>query len=362
VVSEMMNELVVFTEKLSELFFLEIKKEVIENYFNYTISDNIDFPIRAKRLIKEASDENYGGGFSISYIIEGMAFLLGADPKFKYNNLYKEILKSSAQNSIILKKIIADEVKDELIEDAYILLKGLTTFEQSGENYEKALLVVHDLAQKDKKYIDEEKDIIEKAKIISHFPLVYLYEAMLFRTEDKLELAIYSMDRYVENGGDITENISSFMEELNVEKEYKLGKELSTSEPLEAIKLLLPLIDKLEKNASLYFHIAVAYRNLKSFEKAIYYLNEAMTLDSNIIELYNEFGLNYASINDYDSAILYFRKAFEATKSIEVCTNLVLCYYNNGNMEQAKLHLEIAKKIMPSDEILAQLEKMLNGI
>ena len=358
----MMNKLALLTEKLSELFFLEIKKEVIQNYFNYSISENIDFPIRAKRLIKEASDENYGGGFSISYIIEGMAFMLGADPKFKYNNIYKEILSKDDKNSTILKKIIAEEVKSELVEDAYILLKGLIAFELSGENYEKALLIVHDLAQRDKKYIDEEKDIIENAKLINHFPLVYLYEAMIRREEEELELSLFSMNKYVENGGEITEDISKFMEEISAEKEYNLGKELSISEPLEAIKILLPLIDKFEKNASIYFHIAVAYRNLKSFEKAIYYLNEAMALDSNIIELFNEFGLNYASINDYDNAILYFRKAFEATKSIEICTNLILCYYNKGDYEQSKLHLEIAKKIMPSDEIVIQLEKMLTGI
>ena len=350
-----------FTEKLSELFFLEIKKEVIQNYFNYSMLENIDFPIRAKRLIKEASDENYGGGFSISYIIEGMAFILGADPKFKYNYIYNEILSSDTKNNMILKKIIAKEVKAELIEDAYILLKGLVTFDQSRENYEKTLLIVHDLAQKDKKYIYEEKYIIENGKMINHFPLVYLYEAMLNRDEGELELSLFSMNKYVENGGEITQDISKFMEELEVAKEYNLGKELSISRPIEAIKILLPLLDKFEKNASIYFHIAVAYRNLKSFEKAIYYLNEAMAIDSNIIELFNEFGLNYASINDYDNAILYFRKAFEVTKSIEICTNLILCYYNKGDLEQSKLHLQIAKKIMPSDKIVIQLEEMLNG-
>lgn len=349
-----------FTEKLSELFFLEIKKEVIQNYFDYNISVNIDFPIRAKRLIKEASDENYGGGFSISYIIEGMAFMLGADNKFKYNNIYKDILSKDNKNVIILKKIIAEEVKSELLEDAHILLNGLLAVEPSKENYEKALLIVHDLAQKDKKYMDEEKDIIEKAKIINHFPSVYLYEAMIMREEGELELSLFSMNRYVENGGEITEDISKFMEEVTVAKEYNLGKELSITDPIEAIKILLPLLDKFEKNASIYFHIAVAYRNLKSFEKAIYYLNEAMALDNNIIELFNEFGLNYASINDYDNAIQYFRKAFEATKSIEICTNLVLCYYNKGDLEQSKLHLELAKKIMPEDEIVIQLEEMLN--
>ena len=77
-----------------------------------------------------------------------------------------------------------------------------------------------------------------------------------------------------------------------------------------------------------------------------------------MIEVINEFGINYACLENYEMAIQYFRKAFEVTKSIEICTNLVMCYINVKNIEQAKIHLDIAKKIDAKDEIVIQLEKL----
>jgi len=66
--------------------------------------------------------------------------------------------------------------------------------------------------------------------------------------------------------------------------------------------LLLPLLDEMEKDALLYYYIAVAYRNIGIYQKAIY-----------------------------------------------------------GDTKQAKLHLEIAKKIDEDDEILKDIERLLEG-
>ncbi len=350
-----------YSEKLTELLFIELKQEVVKSIFKFNTNVNIDFPVRAKRLINDVSKNNYSDGFPISYLIEGMTFIMGADPSFKFNSLYKDILSNESENILIIKKTIAEEVKADLLEDAFILLNGLVVLESNAENYEKLIMIVHELAEKDNKFVDEEIIVLEKAKLVKHFPLVYFYESLLKQKKEDFEAALFSMNKFIENGGEITEEISARMEELSTSCDYNKGKELTTTQPQEALKLLLPLLDKFEQNPSIYFHIAVAYRNLKCFEKAIYYLNDAMRLDSDIIEVYNEFGLSYASMEDYKNAIPYFRKAFEVTKSIEICTNLVLCYYNDGDIEQSKLHLEIAKKINSDDEIVMQLEGILKS-
>ena len=346
-----------YTEKLKDLFFFDLKPEVVKNIFKVDLVKEISFPVRAKRLINDVSDARYNGGFPISYIIEGMYFIIGADPKFKYKENYISILEKNDYK--IIKKIIAEEVSKNEMEDAFILLKGLAVVQPNSENYEKLLIVAHQLSQNDLSFLDEEKSVIEEAKSIPKFPLVYLYEAMIKRKEEDYELAEFAINKYVDLGGQVDEEISQFIEELNLSKDFDLGKELVLKNPSESIKILLPLLDNFKDNTSLLYNIALAYRNLKNHEKAIYYLNEVMRIDSNIVEVFNEFGLNYASLEDYKNAIPYFRKAFEATKSIEICTNLILCYYNDKNMEQAKLHLEIAKKIMPEDEVVIQLEKML---
>ena len=62
----------------------------------------------------------------------------------------------------------------------------------------------------------------------------------------------------------------------------------------------------------------------------------------------------------YEEAIKYFKKAFEASRDVEICTNIIMCYLNLNDLENAKLHLDIAKNLNPDDEIVKQLETMIN--
>ena len=71
-------------------------------------------------------------------------------------------------------------------------------------------------------------------------------------------------------------------------------------------------------------------------KKAIYYLNDSLAISSDYVEVINELGINYACLGEYETAIKYFRTAFEVTKSIEICTNLIMCYLNIGDNKQAK--------------------------
>src|SRR5699024_5520955 len=141
---------------------------------------------------------------------------------------------------------------------------------------------------------------------------------------------------------------------------YEIAIEHLNDDPAKTIKMLLDLLNNFDNNPLLYYYLGVAYRKLENYEKAIYYLNESLDRESGIYEVVVELGINYACINDFESAIKYFKKAFEATKEVEICTNIVMCYMNLNNYEEAKLHLEIAKKLNPEDEIVKDLEKILN--
>ena len=71
--------------------------------------------------------------------------------------------------------------------------------------------------------------------------------------------------------------------------------------------------------------------------------------------------MNYACVGEYEEAIKYFKKAFEASKEVEICTNIVMCYINLGDKENANLNLDIAKKLDPEDEIVKEIDAMLNS-
>ena len=118
-------------------------------------------------------------------------------------------------------------------------------------------------------------------------------------------------------------------------------------------------MNKLEDNPTVYYYVAVAYRMLENYDKAIYYLNKALEIDNGLIDAVNELAINYAALENYDIAIKYLRKAFEVEKSIEICTNLIMCYLNKGDLEQVQNHIDIAKKIDPEDEVLKEIESYL---
>lgn len=87
-------------------------------------------------------------------------------------------------------------------------------------------------------------------------------------------------------------------------------------------------------------------------------MNEALGIDNGFVDVINELGINYACLGNYETAVSYLRKAFEATRSVEICTNLIMCYLNMGNIEMAENHMKIAKKLAPEDEVVLKLEKL----
>ena len=80
---------------------------------------------------------------------------------------------------------------------------------------------------------------------------------------------------------------------------------------------------------------------------------------TSLLEVINELGVNYACLGDFETAIKYFKKGFEASKDVEICTNIVMCYLNLGDKENAKLHLDIAKKLNSEDDVVVELDRIL---
>lgn len=297
-----------------------------------------------------------------SYFIESMFFVMGADKDFRFNELYKKILINIPESIKFIKGKIYKAVDSKQYEDAYIMLKGLVEIEENEENYGRLLMLADKLRNLDKRYKEEELYIIEKVKsIFPNYELSYLYECLIKRDDKDYEQSLFALNNYLSNGGEETGEITELKISLKNVVNYEEGKELIYDDPEKSLALLIPLLDEFNDDAVLYYYIAIAYRVLENYEKAIYYLMEAINIDSNMPELINELGINYASLGNFEKAIEFLRKAFEVTKSVEICTNIIMCYINIGKIEDAKKHLEIAKKLDPKDEIVVQLDGILNS-
>jgi len=349
-----------FSEKLSSVLFLEINKNKLMTLFNVFLEENIYMPLKSNKLIDEIKTGNNLNEISINNFLEGMFYVLGIDGEFKYNHIYLDMLISFNGSISFVKNLVFNEIKKENYEDAYIFIKGLVNVEKNEENYEKLISIAEILREKDKGFTNEELDTIAKAKELENFPAPYLYEALINKDKGDFEAALFLINTYISKGGKQTSEITEFLHSLRNIVNYEEGKNMLYEDTDKALKLLIPLMDEYSDNASLFYNIAVGYRILENYEKAIYYLNEAIEIDDALVEVINELGINYASLGDFDKAILYLRKAFEATKSVEICTNLIMCYLDAGNIEQATNHLEIAKKLDSKDEIVIKLAALLD--
>jgi len=73
--------------------------------------------------------------------------------------------------------------------------------------------------------------------------------------------------------------------------------------------------------------------------RAVFYLNNSIHLDPKHIEAYNNLGIAYGMLKQYDNAIETFQSALKASpNNIEVLRNLALTYQFMGQMDKAKLY------------------------
>ena len=361
-----MNYKTMYKDKLSKLLFLEINKDGFKKSINMPEyvsfkNDDLYMPISSDYVTANVNDEIKIHNLPIYYFIEGIFTVFGADEKVKYNDDYGTILSYIPDSEECVKSLIADRIKHERLEDAYILLKGLYRYTREKDILFKLLIVGETIREKDSSFSELMLEDIEEGKEkFNKDPEPHLYNALILKDNGDFKGAEVEINEYLNKGGKKTPEIEQIFTDINNISHYEKAIDLVKDEPQKAIELLIPLLEQFDKNPLIYYYLAVAYRKLENYDKAIYYLQESISIESGILEVINELGMNYACIGQYESAIKYFKKAFEASKEVEICTNIVMCYINLGDNEQAKLNLDIAKKLAPDDEIVIEIDQMLN--
>lgn len=353
-------------ERLGKLLFLEInidgfKESVgIPSYVTFENKD-LYLPINSEYISSNINDEIKIKNLPIYYFVEGMFIAMGCDEKLRFNNDYELILDYIKDTENIIKSLIANRVKDEKFLEAYILLKGYYTYSKDLEAMKKILLVGEGIREKESNFKDlllEDIDYVinNNLKIAE----AYLYKAMILKDDGDYKAARVAINEYFNKGGKKTKEVEIINNDINNISDYENALELLNDEPSKAIEILLRLSEEFEENPLIYFYLGIAFRKLNDYHKAIYYLKESIKRESGILEVVVELGLNYACLGEYEEAIKYFKKAFEASRDVEICTNIIMCYLNLNDLENAKLHLDIAKKLNDEDEIVKQLDTMIN--
>lgn len=347
-------------DRLSKMIFIELKDLTVLNKINPNLYSELEgkgvlFPIDLK-LISD-KDNPKRSELTMDKFFIGMLLCIGGNEKFIYNDYYEDIILNFDSSQEFYKGYIYSLIQKDDLFEAYIMLKGLCKIYYNEEYKEKLIMVLMNLRDKEEFFKNELvfhiNDAIENYR---SFNKVYLYKSMMERDEGNYVLALDSLDKYK---GDVDE-ISKYKEHLMSCKDYQDGKDRIYSNPKEALEKLIPLVDMFKDDPLIYYYIAIAYRKLSMHDQAIYYLEASRRIDTDIVEVVNELGLNYASIGMYNDAIKYFETIFKATNSIEVCTNIIMCYFKLHDTENMNKYLKIAKQINSDDEILKELEKVIS--
>jgi len=348
-----------FLERLDDLVFLDVKKEALKNFIDID-EEYLSLPMFTDRMVVASINITKSDEIPMKNFIEGIFYSLGVCDNIKNKLKYVEIIKSRPECFNYIKGEIYKNIKEEKLFKAYLLLKGLFTIEENLENYEKLLKLCFELMSKNFKFIEEMKDIIsigkEKNLIISH-----LYESYLYYHLKEFDNAKSSLDDFLAHGGSLTKEQLDFKDDLSNIVNYNLGKEKIFEDPSFALKLLIPLMDDFSDDPSLLYYIALGYRKLGIYEKAIFYLKEALFIDESFMDCLNEMGLNYALLGLYDEAIRYFEKVYSSLKNIEVINNLILCYHYINNKTMVSKLIEEGKIIAKDDEIFLKTIEMIKN-
>ena len=353
-------------EKLGKLLFLEMNKDGfkenigIPSYVTFKNND-LYLPISSEYISSNINNEIKIKNLPIYYFIEGMFIAIGSDENLRFNDDYELILDYIKDTEICIKSLISKRIDEKRYLDAYLLLKGYYTYSKDLEVMKKILLVGEAIREEEKGFKDillEDIDycISNKLKIAE----AYLYKAIILKDDGDFKGAKVLINEYFNNGGKVTKEVEIINNDINNISDYENAIELLEENPAKSIEILLRLGEEFKENPLIYYYLGIAFRKLENYHKAIYYLKESIKRESGILEVIVELGLNYACIGEFEEAIKYFKKAFEASRDVEICTNIIMCYLNINDLENAKLHLEIAKNLNPEDEIVKQLDAMIN--
>ena len=353
-------------ERMSKLLFLEMNKDGFKENIgipSYVTFKNKDLylPISSEYISSNINDEIKIKNLPIYYFIEGMFIAIGADENLRFNDDYELILDYIKDTENCIKSLISKRIQEERSLDAYLLLKGYYSYSKDLEVMKKILLVGETIREQDSSFKDILLDDIEYC-ITNNLKIAepYLYKAIVLKNEGDFKAARVAINEYINKGGKVTKEVEIINTDIQNISDYENAIELLAEEPAKAVEILLRLAGEFEENPLIYYYLGIAFRKLEDYHKAIYYLKESVKRESGILEVIVELGLNYACINDFEEAIKFFKKAFEASRDVEICTNIVMCYLNINDLENAKLHLDIAKNLNPDDEIVKQLDTMIN--
>lgn len=365
-----------FRDKNGEVSFIEIKEDA-SIYINETIiKSGLSLPVMTKDLIEKIHTKDIEE-IEINYFIDGMIFILGVDPSFKYNESYKDILKNYDKKIIehILYKAIKFYDEEDFDKSAIYSRALLSLDEENKKGLFNYSLVLEKLGiifmekqevEKSDEFIDRSSQILNKIlKIDDRFELAYYKLGYHYKYLQNFLKAKLIWKKFIEiSSNDLL--IQEIREELLIiEDDSNLEVGITYLNYLDfekALKSFLKLMPKHGENWNINYLIGQSYNGLDQVEEGIKYMSKALEENKEEKDIYNSLGSMYINIGDINSAIKIFTMGIEKFKEdYSLYFNRGISFIGIEDYKKAIIDMKKANELNPSDDNISAVLEDLKG-
>ena len=370
-----------FKSKTKEVTFLELKNQAVVDINGYKLKGGLPLPVITDNLIKDIQYSDLSEEIKLGQIIEGIIFLLGVDPEFPHMDQYKEILfkyDSKILDFIFYRGMKALEAGE--YENSGVFFRAVIELDPNNLNARlNYALVLESIGKNliESEKFDEGKEFLigstnEMEDIINiddSYSLAYYKLGYHYKYFDQYLKAKITWNKFLILDKD-ENRLQEIREQIDlIEDDVKMEVGLSYLDYNyfdKALDSFLKLMPKYKDNWNINYLIGLCFKGMKDYELAIDYFNNAIELNDEEADIYNELGIIYFVQGNILDAVNIFDKGIKKINDDnKLYFNRGLGYMQLGDNKLALKDIIKANELNPYDENVAmqkeELEKLLKN-
>lgn len=367
-----------FRKKSKEISFFEAKEEARIQIPGYPTDRHLPLPIMTKKLVKGVEGGELEEEIKISYIIEGIIFLIGTDEEFPNIDAYKNILKTMGKDLkeyIFYEGIKLIEKKD--YDSGAIYFRTLKLID--GENIDGLFNYALALEEIAKSFLDEERE----EEGINFLQTSTRELESILDIDDKYPLAYYKLGYHYKFFGQFLKAKLIWTKYLVLDRDDLRLQEIRTELDLieddvtlesgvtylsheqydNALNMFLKLLPRFNRWWELNYFIGIAYRELGDHEKSVEHFQTAIESSDAGPDVYNELGISLFNLGDINRAVEIFSQGIDKTSAdYKLLFNRGLGYLQLNKLQESYRDIEEATMINPNDDNMNKQKKIIEEL
>ncbi|SKA93991.1 Tetratricopeptide repeat-containing protein [Caloramator quimbayensis] len=335
-------------KELDNILFLEIAKDI--KVKDRVILQRGEYPVYSRDMVSLAKGEKEN--IPISFFINGMAYVLSCDLSFKYRDFYIDCLKNIKEaKSYLIMQI--ENNKNTNLKEALIYARALCTIYNQKEYIMNQIYLLMSLNEKTGYKFLEEEIVYELKNLSKDYPdysAPHFFLGEYYLDKDRALSKMY-LSKCL-NDEKFKRKAEEYINKIDITEEYdKAVEKIKVGEGSRVIDVLNRYLEFYPNDMNCKYYLAMALRQRGDYENALFTLYELLE-NGELPEIYNEIGLNYACINQFDRALESFKSSLKIKPdNSDIICNMGVCHYYLNNLEEAQKAFNLALRLNPKDDV-----------